>query len=96
MNANDINPQQKEERMGMGAAENGAAWEAPKTLWRWVGTFRTFRGYAKKMLLAGGVWRRLWGKACTMQTWGTYSRSVTLRCMDSICRTLPSLTLWNT
>jgi hypothetical protein len=40
MNANDIDPQQKEERMGMGAAENGAAWEAPKTLWRWVGTFR--------------------------------------------------------
>jgi len=55
-----------------------------------------FRGYAKKMLLAGGVRRRLWGKACTMQTWGTYSRSVTLRCTDSICRTLPSLTLWNT
>jgi hypothetical protein len=24
MNANEIDPQQKEERMGMGAAENGA------------------------------------------------------------------------
>ncbi len=45
--------------VGMGAAENGAAWEAflhPKSPFdggRWVGTFR---GYAKKMAAwAGGV-----------------------------------------
>lgn len=45
----------------------------------------TFRGYAKKMLLAGGV--ACGGKPapCTM---GSYSRRVKLRCMDLICRTL--------
>jgi hypothetical protein len=51
--------------MGMGAAENGAAWEAPKSPFDggcWLGG--TFRGYAKKMLLGGR--RRLWGIACTM------------------------------
>jgi hypothetical protein len=89
-------PNKRRREWVWGRPKTGLRGRHQKPLWRWVGTFRTFRGYAKKMLLAGGVWRLLWGKACTMQTWGTYSRSVTLRCMDSICRTLPSLTLWNT
>jgi hypothetical protein len=79
--------------MDMGAAENGAAWEAPKVPSTVGGTFR---GYAKKMLhqlLAGGV--ACGGKPapCTM---GSHSRTVKLRCMDAICRTLAVADLWNT